>query len=608
MLPAANKENASAMAANKEKLCTAMSQCAEKFAREAQQQQVQVTVSASAVEKRQPQLLGIEGPQIGESILLPLHVDGGAPTKEIVLGRSSECDVTILGDDTISRKHLKIKAFDGNLWLTDLDTTYGTQLRRVIAEFWLERGVQEQQPNISSHPVHGWTKVEHGDILTLGQSSVWLLLLKPSPKKVEVAPPRGPPTALPPVPIKQGSCASLAPPSAPLAPMKKGSFREKQEAEAKAAAVKQEAEAKAAAVKEAVAAKAQREKEVAAVRAENQRRLVALKEKERELQEAMKLSLISKAQEEAARAEAQRLVVEEVAKTKAAAAEDAIAAVAAKAEAEAKAAAEAQKAEAAANEAAAACAAPDISDAEAASAASVGLRDGQSIEVLWKIEEDDGSLNDVWWRASLRLPGGSVSHPLDLEAAAASADVGVAILDYAAMHGFEAETLRVNFLDASAAFHLGAHDGWLRHAPPHGSKMPWRHAHPAAVASSHAPPAVASSQLPPALPGICRAVKQNGGLCCNKIHSDAPHSAMTGSAWREHTCGVHKHYKGELRPPPPPSEEPPLPLPPPPPPPGPSTEAAMAQLAAEAKARLAEERARKKSLENHRKSVEMREF
>ena len=579
MLPNANKENRAAAEAP----FGFVEACIQ--AAEAQAQKATQARKAAQAQNRmhQPQLLGIAGPAEGTKMWLPLRVGAGAAKKEIVLGRSSNCDVRTLDDDKISRQHLKIKTIGDQLWLTDIDTTFGTRLR--------------------GEPVRGWTRAGHGDELALG-ASLFQLLLMPA----EAQTPQGLPPTLPGALKRQGRCPPL-PPSAPRAPMKHGSSvateqREKVAAEAKAAA---EARQKAALdeqeepeLQEAIRRSIKEQVEL------ELRRKAALTKMRNDARAQTAKALA--ASEAVAEAVADAKAVEAKAAAQAKAAADAAAAEAAETLSAAMAAEEAEEAEAEA---------PDISDV---SAPSLGLRDCEEIEVLWQLAEDDGRPRDVWWRARLRLSGCCAARSLGTEAAATRSDGGGAVLEYAAMHGFEAETLSVRFLDGSAAFHVSAHDGWLRHA---GSKIPWRRAPPpvapppaasppapasshapppAAASSSHAPAPAASSQLPPALPGMCRAVKQNGGLCSNKINPAAPRAPCCNSSWREHTCGVHKSYKGELRPPPLSAATPPPPPPSPPPPPPqqqqqPSTDAAMAQQAAEAKARLAEERARKKSLE-----------
>ncbi|EOD23195.1 hypothetical protein EMIHUDRAFT_195840 [Emiliania huxleyi CCMP1516] len=297
---------------------------------------------------------------------LPLRVGAGAAKKEIVLGRSSNCDVRTLDDDKISRQHLKIKTIGDQLWLTDIDTTFGTRLR--------------------GEPVRGWTRAGHGDELALG-ASLFQLLLMPA----EAQTPQGLPPTLPGALKRQGRCPPL-PPSAPRAPMKHGSSvateqREKVAAEAKAAA--------------------------------EARQKAALDEQEDpELQEAIRRSIKEQVELELRR---------KAALTKM------------------------------------------RNDARAQTAKALAASEAE-IEVLWQLAEDDGRPRDVWWRARLRLPGCCAARSLGTEAAATRSDGGGAVLEYAAMHGFEAETLSVRFLDVSAAFHVSAHDGWLRHAGSGGGQ------------------------------------------------------------------------------------------------------------------------------------------
>jgi hypothetical protein len=101
---------------------------------------------------------------------------------------------------------------------------------------------------------------------------------------------------------------------------------------------------------------------------------------------------------------------------------------------------------------------------------------------------------------------------------------------------------------------------------------------------------------------MCRAFTQAGKPCRNRVHK---HAGCHGH--REHTCGVHKAFKGELQHA---DHEQPIDVtdhadggrsdPPPPPPPTQLQEQQAAQAKqreAEAKQRAAEERARKRSLE-----------
>jgi hypothetical protein len=61
-----------------------------------------------------------------------LALDWGAEPQELLVGRSSACDV-VLGDPTVSRKHARLILRDGRWVLQDLGSTNGSRLngRRV---------------------------------------------------------------------------------------------------------------------------------------------------------------------------------------------------------------------------------------------------------------------------------------------------------------------------------------------------------------------------------------------------------------------------------------------------------------------------------------------
>ena len=75
------------------------------------------------------QLLGVDGEYMGEQLVLPgMPVLPGQPSKMILIGRSSSCDVTLSRDDQISRRHMQIEARDNKMFARDLGSTYGTRI------------------------------------------------------------------------------------------------------------------------------------------------------------------------------------------------------------------------------------------------------------------------------------------------------------------------------------------------------------------------------------------------------------------------------------------------------------------------------------------------
>ena len=75
------------------------------------------------------QLLGVDGEYMGEQLALPgVPVLPGQPSKMILIGRSSSCDVTLSRDDQISRRHMQIEARDNKMFARDLGSTYGTRI------------------------------------------------------------------------------------------------------------------------------------------------------------------------------------------------------------------------------------------------------------------------------------------------------------------------------------------------------------------------------------------------------------------------------------------------------------------------------------------------
>jgi len=101
-------------------------------------------------------ILGCEGEYMGEQIAMPVFVGPSAPTKTILLGRSSSCDVTLSRDDQISRRHLQVEARDGRLFVRDLGSTYGTRINNKTL------GAESAELKV-------------GDVLGVGASSFQLL-------------------------------------------------------------------------------------------------------------------------------------------------------------------------------------------------------------------------------------------------------------------------------------------------------------------------------------------------------------------------------------------------------------------------------------------------
>ena len=246
------------------------------------------------------------------------------------------------------------------------------------------------------------------------------------------------------------------------------------------------------------------------------------------------------------------------------------------------------------------------------SVASLGLADGDAIEVLWHIQEENGiEMLNVWWLAHVRLDGCSPTSCDELT------------LSYATMHGFDAEERTCCFLEDEDSF---PDEGsllditYLREARLH-----WRRAQSSAAQTGRRG-GVSASQSAAAIPtpGMCRASCANGKPCRNRVHKNAGKAP----SHRAHTCGVHKGFTGDLlqdfddtsvmarecgqatpatRPP----RDAPPPVPPPPPfPPPPADVEEPAEATGEAaklreKLRAAEERARKRSLEVRQRTQEL---
>lgn len=189
------------------------------------------------------------------------------------------------------------------------------------------------------------------------------------------------------------------------------------------------------------------------------------------------------------------------------------------------------------------------------SVASLGLADGDAIEVKSHLAEASGIEKlVVWWPAHVRLQGGCLT-----------SREGELTLCYAAMHGFDAEERRCQFLEGDEG---SPGEGMLLDVTDsrQAEKMHWRRATgggggPCGAAAAAAPlsaggshrgdgweggssEASAAEPAVSTLPGMCRARCANGKPCRNRVHKHAGKA----EGHRAHTCGVHKAFTAELLP------------------------------------------------------------
>ena len=99
-----------------------------------------------------PRLVGVSGACEGEVISLHPLLDGSKP-RGLVVGRSTACDATLRNDDQISRTHMRLTVKDGDIYVADLRSTYGTEVN----------GKRIDPPNAQ--------KLAFGDLLRLGEAS-----------------------------------------------------------------------------------------------------------------------------------------------------------------------------------------------------------------------------------------------------------------------------------------------------------------------------------------------------------------------------------------------------------------------------------------------------
>ena len=91
----------------------------------------------------------------GEKYSVILH----SPAKNsIIIGRSRECDVTVVGESTVSARHCRLILAGSSILAEDLDSTNKTYLN----------GRPVLQPQL----------VKRGDVLTLGRSELEIAVLK----------------------------------------------------------------------------------------------------------------------------------------------------------------------------------------------------------------------------------------------------------------------------------------------------------------------------------------------------------------------------------------------------------------------------------------------
>ena len=90
--------------------------------------------------------------------LLPL--DGGPPivldSNDLVIGRGPDCDFTVRGCDTVSRRHCRLTRLDLDFNVHDLNSRNGVR--------------------INGHKIHEPTSLKPGDILRLGGAEFVLAL------------------------------------------------------------------------------------------------------------------------------------------------------------------------------------------------------------------------------------------------------------------------------------------------------------------------------------------------------------------------------------------------------------------------------------------------
>lgn len=119
-------------------------------------------------------LCAYEGPYEGEDVDLPLYIcherapveEDGFPVSRLdfhdaacVVGRSSQCEVRLLKDETVSRHHAKFELKGGSLYIDDLDSTFGT--------------------HINGEKVYGKENINPGDSIQFGKDSIFELKLEP---------------------------------------------------------------------------------------------------------------------------------------------------------------------------------------------------------------------------------------------------------------------------------------------------------------------------------------------------------------------------------------------------------------------------------------------
>ena len=88
--------------------------------------------AANVAINRQPMLVALHGPLLGRTFAIEQPV--------MTIGRASQCEIQI-EDDKVSRRHAEINLRDGQVWLTDLQSTNGSYVNsKRISETPLKDG------------------------------------------------------------------------------------------------------------------------------------------------------------------------------------------------------------------------------------------------------------------------------------------------------------------------------------------------------------------------------------------------------------------------------------------------------------------------------------
>ena len=105
---------------------------------------------AAAAPASKLQLIGVEGEYIRSIETLPISL---ATPGVITIGRSSSCEVTFAKDDQISRRHVQLTSREGQLWVSDVGSTYACS-PAAISPIHRRLSMKESNPHLPSitHP------------------------------------------------------------------------------------------------------------------------------------------------------------------------------------------------------------------------------------------------------------------------------------------------------------------------------------------------------------------------------------------------------------------------------------------------------------------------